>query len=203
MNVKSPLTVTALALCGVLGTVVFFINRSPLTSNSQSGSKPISHIPYPPGMLPLPSAEASWLLILTTGGGFSGNGSGGIVVNSQGSAAAGKQPDKLGEFQFSCKSQLSAEEMRSIEQMVLSAKPSSWKEKYINPKNPDGCCDQVGYDLELHYRKAGGTEKIYAASWYDDSGAYLLPADLTALYKTIEAIQYKTLRECHILPELY
>lgn len=152
-------------------------------------------------MLPLLSAEGSWLLILTTGGGFSGNGSGGVVVNSQGSAAAGKTPYQLEEFQFSCKSQLSAEEMRSIEQMVLSAKPSSWKEHYINPQNPDACCDQVGYNFELHYRKADGSEKIYTASWYD-SGAYLLPADLTAICETIQAIQYKTLRECHTLPEL-
>lgn len=200
MKNKLAFTVTALALCGVLGTAVFFINRSPSTFNNRSESKPVSPSPYPPGMLPLPSAEGSWLLILTTGGGFSGNGSGGVVVNSQVSAAAGKTPYQLEEFQFSCESQLSAEEMRSIEQMVLSAKPSSWKENYINPKNPDGCCDQFGYDLELHYRKADGTEKIYAASWYD-SGSYLLPADLMALYETMQAIQYKMLRECHILPE--
>lgn len=196
MKNKLAFTVTALALCGLLGTAVFFINRSPLTFNNPSESKAVSPSTYPPGMLPLPSAEASWLLILTTGGGFIGNGSGGVVVNSQGSAAAGKPPDKIGDFQFSCKSQLSAEEMRSIEQMVLSAKPSSWKENYINPKNPDACCDQVGYDLELHYRKMDGTEKIYAASWYETSSD-VLPADLMALYETIQAIQYKTLNKCY------
>lgn len=200
MKNKFAFTVTVLALCGVLGTAVFFINRSPLTFNNPTESKAVSPSPYPPGMLPLSSAKGSWLLIFKTGGGLSGDGSGGVVVNSQGSAAAGKPPDKLGEFQFSCKSQLSAEEVRSIEQMVLSAKPSSWKENYINPNNADGCCDQFGYNLELHYRKADGTEKIYAASWYD-SGNYLLPADLMTLFETIQAIQYKTLRECHILPD--
>lgn len=79
--------------------------------------------------------------------------------------------------------------------MVLSAKPSLWKEHYINPKNPDACCDQVGYNFEWHYRKADGTEKIYAASWYN-SGTYLLPADLITLYETIQAIHHKTLNKC-------
>ncbi len=194
----------ALALCGMLGAATVFISRSKTfvsiknASQSNGGSKVGSATeaeptPYP-GMLSLPIEENSWMVKIGAAGGFVGNTIGGAVITSQGNVAAGGSAP-IGKFHYNCKAQLSVEELRRLEQAVLLVKPSSWKEHYINPRNPDACCDQVSYDLELFRRKKDGTEVIYGASWYDSS-TYLLPADLMALHEMIQAIQDKTLKGC-------
>ncbi len=203
---KFPLSLSLmiLALCGVLGAATVFTSRSKTfvsiksTSQSNGGSKVGSTTEAEPtpylGMLSLPSEENSWMVKIDAAGGFIGNVIGGAVTTSQGNVAAGGSA-QIGKFRYDCKAQLSVEELRRLEQAVLLVKPSSWKEHYIDPKNPDACCDQVGYGLQLFRRKKDGTEMTYSASWYDSS-TYLLPADLTALHETMQAIQDKTLKEC-------
>jgi len=144
--------------------------------------------------LSLPLEENAWLVVSIIGGGFDGKGMGVVAANSMGEVAAGATTGPP-ESHFSCRTGFTDEELRKLARVVSSARGREWAKQYADPKNPDGCCDQFSYLLELHNRQPGGGEQVYAASWYDSS-AYLLPKDLTALHEVVTSIKAKAVNGC-------
>ncbi|MGI9105891.1 MAG: hypothetical protein ACR2G4_06550 [Pyrinomonadaceae bacterium] len=201
-NFPLALIFVLLVLCGVLG--IFLVrNPTPLSgignvdssnsNNIMSKSAPAKPVLQSAG-LALPSKEGAWMIVSGAGGGSTGDVGGGVVITSQGDVAAGGLA-RAEEFRLSCTSQSTADDLRAVEQVILLAKPSVWNARYVDPKNPDGCCDQLGYSFELHLRKADGTEQIYSTFWYDSS-MYLLPKDIPSIYEAAMTIKSKVLAGC-------
>lgn len=137
-------------------------------------------------------------MVSIIGGGFDGKGMGGVAANSSGKVVVAS-PSAHQELHFSCESRLADEELHELANVVSSAQGRKWVKRYVDPKNPDGCCDQFSDLLELHRRQPGGGEQVHIVSWYDSS-TYLLPKDLTALQEAVNRVKTKAFNNCGSTP---
>jgi hypothetical protein len=116
---------------------------------------------------------ADWKIEITTSGGFSGGGSGGLIVSADGSliitfgSAAGSKR---------CTFQLNAGELQALDALVRSARPRSWMECYSLADVNTHCCDLIRTSLTLSAR-AGAD--LYVTSWLTGSQGF--PQDLETL----------------------
>jgi hypothetical protein len=147
-----------------------------------------------PGTIQLPAEANAWLVTLATSGGFTGRGDGGVSITSRGDAVANRP--RLGPSSGApCNAKLSAEDLRRIDQLVAAAERTAWRDRYVDPNNPHGCCDQFVHQLTLQRRKADGTADARNTFWYDGSTT-LLPKDLFDLWRGAVVIKDDVLRSC-------
>lgn len=197
-NFSPALKLVVFALCVALGLAIVYTNylRPPASFQSPVVTTSATQIPR--------QEVLSWSIKISTGGGITGKGEGGINITSDAEVEA-HQPKGL--FNPSCKSldpngvlhrnaHLSERELDALSQAVSSAQPSAWSREYISPTNPDACCDQIGTRLELEYRNRDGSKLIYTADWYDSSSS-LLPTDLARTYQEAMRIKHQMFRDCH------
>jgi hypothetical protein len=205
VNSISVLMLVLIALCGVfVAAIVQMRSTTTLSTNNRAGSSSNGYDINAESAaaaslleavgLSLPPGEGAWLIISYAGGGPAGNISGGVVITSEGKVAAGG-PSRLDEFRLSCKEQLSADDLRSFEQRILSTHPLTWSQRYTATGSPDGCCDQFSYMLELQRRKPDGTKQIHTTSWYDSS-AFMRPEELSAMHEAAMSIKNDALNRC-------
>lgn len=202
MCVKAALVL--LALCLVLvASLLFMRGSTTLSGNNRAASSNSDGVNAEAAVaaalletagLSLPAREGAWLIVSHSGGGPAGKSDAAVVITSEGNVAAGG-PSSLGDFRLSCKAHISVDELRKFEQIVLSAYPTNWSGRYIEPASQDGCCDQYSYMLELQRRKPDGTKQIQTASWYDSS-AFLRPQDLISIHEAAVTIKNDALKKC-------
>jgi hypothetical protein len=124
-----------------------------------------------PPLTPLPQTITSWTLEVTTSGGLAPALRTGIVIRSSGTAAS---LDHDGHVR--CTGSLTQAESTQIATIIAAAHPESWVGSYVNPSNPNGCCDQIRTALTLTVN----SDTIYKTVWFDDH--LPLPPDLSAIY---------------------
>lgn len=139
---------------------------------------------------------STWEVRLTTIGGFTGGGIGGLLVRSDGVAELlRRNPAREGPPQTpACQIRLSAAELADLGEAVRTARPGDWRERYVVPENPDGCCDMLGSHLSVERAESGRVERS-ATFWYDDA-APRLPQDLRSLRTRLDALWSLVRRKC-------
>ena len=155
-----------------------------------SGKKAAAQV-RPPGR----GKVTAWRLKLTSSGGISGRGGGEVTITSRGEVVAGR-PALGGQLGPSCEGKLRPAQLRALGQAVLSARPAAWRPRYVDPQNPDGCCDQFNYQLELELSgPAGAPPQTYTTGWHDESRK-LLPKELGQMVRAAMSAHQSTLNDC-------
>src|SRR5260221_5070091 len=92
---------------------------------------------------------ADWKIEITTSGGFTGSGNGGLIVSADGTLIItfGSNPGAK-----RCSYQLSADELRALDAVVRSSRPQSWNECYSLANINTHCCDLIRTNLTLSTR---------------------------------------------------
>jgi len=126
-------------------------------------------VPHP--VTPLHATIESWTVQVMTSGGAAPALRSGIVIQSTGTAIA-----LSASGQAKCSGSLTAAESTQLGTLVSTAHPEWWAVSYVNPSNPNGCCDQIQTTLTLTVNG----EVTYKTFWFDDHPA--LPSDLSAIY---------------------
>lgn len=121
----------------------------------------------------LSAPPAEWQLVVATEGGYGGRGKGGVELRSTGELFV--RPF-IGAH---CEFRASDEEMGRMRDVVLVARPSAWRPRYVLATNPSGCCEQYTTLLFLSVGK-GRAEEQFGTGWFDDSKA-LAPMDAQRL----------------------
>lgn len=195
---RAALLLLSGVLCVALVAVFLFFERPDAPSpQPRGGGEGASGGVKPP--LSLPPGEGAWMVVSFVGGGFDGRGEGVVAVNSAGELVAAPPHAPPAEGRFSCRAQLTGGELQGLARAVASARAHEWERKYVDPKNPDACCDQFDYVLELRGRRPGDGEHVYAASWYEGS-AHSRPKDLAALQEAVERVRAKAFGDCGAAP---
>jgi hypothetical protein len=116
---------------------------------------------------------ADWKIEITTSGGFTGNGNGGLILTADGTLVI-----TLGNGPASkrCSYQLSAPELQALDSVVRSARPQSWMECYSLANVGTHCCDLIRTSLSLSTRDG---RDLYVTSWLTGSEGF--PQDLKSL----------------------
>lgn len=118
-----------------------------------------------------PVPVSDWKIEITTDGGLTGSGNGGLIVSSDGvlvitfgSSSTSKR----------CTFQLTKSELQAIDAAVRSTNPAMWAECYSLADLKTHCCDLIRTTLSL---TANGGRDRYVTSWLYG----MLPSDLQAL----------------------
>jgi hypothetical protein len=126
--------------------------------------------------LPLSDDSHAWALAITSGGGFTGRGAGNLKIDSEGATVGNGG---------SGRAQPAA--LRPLITAVAAARPEAWRACYIQPGNPNGCCDQFSYTLTLRRRAADRQDERYEFFWYTDS-ADRLPSDAGSIVSAARSL---------------
>src|SRR5438874_13682928 len=83
---------------------------------------------------------ADWKIEIATSGGFTGSGSGGLIVSADGTLVItfGNGPAAK-----RCSYQLSAQELQALDAVVRSARPQWWMKSYSLANVSTHCCDLI------------------------------------------------------------
>ncbi len=112
----------------------------------------------------LSPVKRPWKLELTTDGGFTGQGTGSITLDSDGAIHVTTP------FRGACDSRATAAELARVETLLAKARPKSWRESYM-PENR--CCDRVDFHLTLTI-----ADQNWKTEWMPPEP---MPKDLSAL----------------------
>jgi hypothetical protein len=118
-------------------------------------------------------APSDWKIEITTSGGITGGGAGGLIVSADGTLVM-----TLGNNAASkrCTYQLRTDELQALDAIVRTSRPQSWMECYSLANVNTHCCDLIRTNMSLSTR-AG--RDLYITSWF--LGSEGLPQDLKAL----------------------
>jgi len=105
----------------------------------------------------------AWRVEIATSGGFAEQGQGSLTADADGKLILAH-----------CATTLTADDLKTLGQLVAKAKAEQWRTSYVRPENPTGCCDMIKTTLTL---TRGG--KKWSSTWYSDHDK--LPADLDTL----------------------
>jgi hypothetical protein len=122
----------------------------------------------------------SWSIAITTQGGFSGAGSGGVTVSSDGKVGI----LFIGDTAPRCTFDLDAATLGRISQLVAQAAPQTWVESYVPAPLRARCCDMITTSMRLT-RVEDDSEAIYETRWLSAGPPF--PYDLSDL---IAAVAY-------------
>ena len=138
---------------------------------------------------------SGWSLKLTSSGGFSGRGGGEVTITSRGEVVA-TRPPVANQVGPSCKGRLRPAQLRAMSRAISSARPAAWRARYVDPQNPDGCCDQFSYQLELEVKgSADAPARTYTTGWHEGSRE-LLPKELREILRAATTAHQHTLDNC-------
>ncbi|HYS53764.1 MAG TPA: hypothetical protein VER58_08410 [Thermoanaerobaculia bacterium] len=118
-----------------------------------------------------------WGIEITTSGGITGGGSGGLIVSSDGALiiAFGSNPSAK-----RCTFQLTAVELQDLVTAVGNGRPRSWMECYSLADVGTHCCDLIRTNVTLSARNG---RDLYMTSWL--TGTESLPQDLHRLIELL------------------
>jgi hypothetical protein len=118
-----------------------------------------------------------WKIEITTSGGFTGGGNGGLIVSADGTLVI-----TLGNGTASkrCTYRLKTDELQPLDAIVRTSRPRSWMECYSLANVDTHCCDLIRTNISLSAR-AGAD--LYITSWL--LGSEGLPQDLKALIELL------------------
>jgi len=117
-------------------------------------------------------SAGDWKIEITSTGGITGGGNGGLIVSSDSVLVItfGSTPQSK-----RCSFQLTADELRAVDDAVRSARPRAWAECHSLADVSTHCCDLIHTTLSLSVRSG---RDLYITSWLLEP----LPADLQALF---------------------
>jgi len=118
-----------------------------------------------------PSPASDWKIEITTDGGFTGNGNGGLIVSSNGVLVIAFGSSSTAKR---CTFQLTKSELQAIDAAVQSANPAAWLECYSLADVKTHCCDLIRTTFSL--TEHGGRDQ-YVTWWLIGT----LPLDLQML----------------------
>jgi hypothetical protein len=124
---------------------------------------------------------ADWKIEITTSGGFTGSGNGGLIVSSDGSLTItfGNAPSA-----FRCNFQLTAEQLQTLDAAVRNSQPQSWMGCYSLASVSTHCCDLIRTTFSLSARDGSNQ---YVTSWL--TGSQGLPQDLSNLMELLRGAE--------------
>ena len=137
---------------------------------------------------PASPEQFRWRLDLTSTGGVGGQGSGQVLVTSDGKV----ESSRLG---LSCSVKLGADDLRAVQQAVGAVAPGNWgTADYEAPKAQD-CCDRISWRLDVTLEMSDGTKRSVHADWHE-AAMEQLPPDLRALAMVAERILDGSMDKC-------
>lgn len=145
---------------------------------------------------PALASPPGWEIHLVTSGGFTGGGVGGFSVRSDGTAELlGRRASATSASDSAaCRTRISPPELAALTEAVRLAEPRTWRERYVSPSNPHGCCDMLGWRLTLQ-RTGPETSDRGETFWFDD-GLAEFPRDLAALRTELQALWNLARQKC-------
>jgi len=149
---------------------VMLILAIAITASAQPGGRQRS-ITHPAQLAP------DWKIEITTSGGITGGGTGGLIVSANGALTItfGSSPAAR-----RCTFQLTPSELQTLAARVENLRPRSWMECYSLANVGTHCCDLIRTNLTLSARNGGD---LYITSWLTGSE---LPQDLRDLIETLK-----------------
>lgn len=139
----------------------------------------------------VPATEITGLALkLTTAGGLHGSGVGNYTMTVNGKVT----------FQWgseSCGFTLSDSEYAELVKLANAVDWDAMQSKYVNPQNPNGCCDQIGYTLASTLVRKDGNITQSSSFWYDETTNQLPTAfaKLTSTFHDLGA-SYRQAGKC-------
>lgn len=124
--------------------------------------------------------ETPWRVSVTTSGGITGDGTGNVVLTSDGNVIVRTVADK------ECTFTATEEERTRFATLVGNAHPETWDRSYA-PENR--CCDRIEYTLTVD---EGGVQRT--TDWIDDP--LPRPKDLVELAEALGELQRKYAQQC-------
>lgn len=124
----------------------------------------------------------AWTIEITTSGGFTGSGTGGVTVSSEGKVGI----LLLGDKKPRCTFDLDAPALESLNRLVTQATPFSWIESYVPALLNARCCDMVTTHMRLT-RVEDGREVVYETQWLNAGPAG--PFDLAQIISAVSSDQ--------------
>jgi hypothetical protein len=124
------------------------------------------------------TSDAMLTIKLTSDGGFSGRGVGGVAVNG-----TKVQAD---DTRRTCEGTLSAGEEKQLRDLAAGAHPETWPESYASAERPHGAPDQIRYTLTVGKR---------STSWYGESPERV-PQEILRLRAALEAVRQRVMHDC-------
>jgi len=117
-----------------------------------------------------------WKIEITTDGGITGGGNGGLIVSSDGSLVItfGAGSPKR------CTYQMTSGELQTVDAAVKSARPTTWWECYSAADVSTHCCDLIRTTLSLSERNG---RDVFITSWL--TGMTSLPNDLDSIMNVL------------------
>ena len=149
----------------------------------------------------LPPTNGAWLIEISRSGGMR-PGKQSVQLNSAGEISVVSEHFKSGGTVVDCalKEKLSTEDFQKLKAALRTARLSSWRERYEDPKHPI-CCDQPTTRLTVRRREiaegdGGGDGTIsQTTSWYPGS-SQLRPVGLVKLAEVAQTLWSKTSAHC-------
>jgi hypothetical protein len=129
------------------------------------------------------TTDARLTMKLTSEGGITGRGVGGVVIDGTNVTAD--------DTRRSCSGTLSAEEATRLRELASKTDPDAWPESYASPERPHGSPDQIRYTLTVGSR---------STSWYGEAGENV-PQSIIDLRAALVSVQQRVLRDCSPAPE--
>lgn len=126
------------------------------------------------------SDTPAWRAELRSSGGFTGRGIGGVAVQADGTIAlirfgiVGGQRD----WETTCAVRL-PEKIQPVADALATSQTETWRDRYLPPGSPDGCCDQLQWDLEVTRTTPGEAPVRTQTAWIGEGKG--LPEDLSRL----------------------
>jgi hypothetical protein len=149
----------------------------------------------------LPPTNGAWLIEISRSGGMR-PGKQSVQLNSAGEISVVSEHFESGRTAVDCslKEKLSTEDFQKLKAALRSARLSSWRESYEDPKHPI-CCDQPTTYLTVRRREiaegdGGGDGTIsQTTSWYPGSSE-LRPIGLVKLAEVAQTLWNKVREHC-------
>jgi hypothetical protein len=124
------------------------------------------------------TTNAMMTMKLTSDGGFTGRGVGGVVIDGRSIEAR--------DLAHTCRGTLSNAEEKRLGELAAASHPEAWPESYASKERPHGAPDQIRYTI---------TAGEHSTSWYGETGDGV-PREIMELYAALVAVQQRVLREC-------
>jgi hypothetical protein len=124
------------------------------------------------------TTDAMMTMKLTSDGGFTGRGVGGVVIDGRNIEAR--------DMAHTCQGTLSAAEEKRLSELAAASHPEAWPESYASKERPHGSPDQIRYTITVGAR---------STSWFGEAGEGV-PREILELHAALVAVQQRVLRDC-------
>jgi hypothetical protein len=135
------------------------------------------------------SSTATWVVRAGVSGGHDGRTLQ-VSVDADGRLRTTSARDRV-----SCSAELSPNVVRSIEAALARAHAERWAKSYVNPNNPQGCCDIFANSLRVEMEDSQRRKTPYETQWFSDSGK-VVPESVSSLFSLV----WSAVKVCTVQP---